>query len=394
MEARSKKIQFWSLNIASFLGQCAISMVNLALVYYLRYTLDAPARMIAFAASIYTSVYLVACLTLSKVYQHFAPRKMVALSMVGMAIPVVLITLTRSTILISFYLVLYGLAMSMLWPQMEAWITRGSEGKELNKLTSSFNFSWSFGTGISPYVASLLVVNSPSYGLLGGAVIFAVIFILICLISFNRDIRAIKPESEVIAHTDISEDKSTPLRYDSYIAVFLVYSKLSVVLNMFLLYTKEVLNIGESTNGLLLLLRGIATCFAFIYFGKTSWWQFKFKYILSAEIFFVLLLLIFANQTSVVALAIFMVLFGLIFSLCYNFSIFHAASGAIDKGKRMMIHECVLTIGQVIGVSIAGGIYDKLGWTNVLYVIALIGVIFVACQFGFNFVRKKKSTSN
>lgn len=87
-----------------------------------------------------------------------------------------------------------------------------------------------------------------------------------------------------------------------------------------------------------------------------------------------------------------MILFGLIFSLCYNFSIFHAASGAIDKGKRMMIHECVLTVGQVIGVSIAGGIYDKLGWTNVLFVIASIGVVFVICQFGVNLLRKKKST--
>ena len=394
MDARSKKIQFWALNIASFLGQCAISMVNLALVYYLRYTLNAPARMIAFAASIYTSVYLVACLTLSKVYQHFAPRKMVALSMVGMALSVVLITLTQSTLLIFFYLILYGLSMSMLWPQMEAWITRGSEGKELNKLTSSFNFSWSFGTGISPYIASLLVINSPSYGLLGGAIIFIFIFILICFISLNRDIRAVKPESEVIAHTDISEDQSTPLRYDSYISVFLVYSALSVVLNIFPLYTKEVLSLSENTNGLLLLLRGVATCFAFIYFGKTSWWQFKFKYIVGAEVIFILILLIFANQTAVIALASFMVLFGLIFSLCYNFSIFHAASGAIDKGKRMMIHECVLTIGQVIGVSIAGGIYEKLGWTNVLYTIAIIGIVFVLCQVGFNVFTKKKSTSN
>ena len=56
----------------------------------------------------------------------------------------------------------------------------------------------------------------------------------------------------------------------------------------------------------------------------------------------------------------------------------------------MMIHEWVLTVGQVIGVSIAGGIYDKLGWTNVLFVIASIGVVFVICQFGVNLLRKKK----
>ncbi len=86
-------------------------------------------------------------------------------------------------------------------------------------------------------------------------------------------------------------------------------------------------------------------------------------------------------------------LFGVIFSLCYNFSIFHAASGAIDKGKRMMIHECVLTVGQVIGVTIGGTIYEKLGYTNVLIVIAVIGIVFIISQCTAYALRKKKSTS-
>lgn len=393
MDQRSKKLQFWGLNIASFLGQCAISMVNLALVYYLRYTLNASAGTIAYAASTYTSVYLIACLLCSKIYQQFPPRIMVSLSVIGMAISVIAISFTNSIPLVFLFLVFYGFTMSMLWPQMEAWITRGSEGAELNKLTSSFNFSWSFGTGISPYLASMLVIVTPSLGLLGGAIIFFVIFLLIVALSLNKEIRAIKPEADVIKSADSSEDHSTPLRFDSYIAVFLVYSALSVVLNIFPLYTKEVLTISESTNGLLLLIRGIATCFAFIYFGSVSWWQFKFKYIIGAEAIFVALLFIFAKSTSVLSLGLFMLLFGVIFSLCYNFSIFHAASGAIDKGKRMMIHECVLTVGQVIGVTIGGTIYEKLGYTNVLIVIAVIGIVFIISQCTAYALRKKKSTS-
>ena len=143
----------------------------------------------------------------------------------------------------------------------------------------------------------------------------------------------------------------------------------------------------------MLLIRGIATCFAFIYFGSVSWWQFKFKYIIGAEAIFVALLFIFAKSTSVLSLGLFMLLFGVIFSLCYNFSIFHAASGAIDKVKRMMIHECVLTVGQVIGVTIGGTIYEKLGYTNVLIVIAVIGIVFIISQCTAYALRKKKSTS-
>lgn len=393
MDQRSKKLQFWTLNAASFLGQCGISMVNLALVYHLRYTIGADAGIIGLAASTYTTVYLIACLLFSRFYQRFAPRIMVTLSVLGMTIPVTVIALSRSLYVIFPCLVLYGAAMSMLWPQMEAWITRDSEGRDLNILTSSFNFSWSFGTGISPYVASLLVVYTPSLGLAGGVVIFIVIALMITLLSMNREIRAIKPEAEHIKEvSSTEEDHSTPLRFDSYAAVFLVYSALSVVLNIFPLYTKEVLHMSESVNGILLLIRGFSTCFAFIYFGSTSWWQFRLRYIIGAEAAFIVLLLVFAGQTSAWALALFMAVFGVIFSLCYNFSIFHAASGAVDRGKRMMIHECVLTLGQVIGVSIGGSIYDTLGFRNVLMTLALAGVVMIAGQLFIHAVAKKKRT--
>ena len=393
MNQRSRRLQFWTLNAASFLGQCGISMVNLALVYHLRYTIGADAGTIGLAASTYTTVYLIACLLFSRFYQRFAPRIMVTLSVLGMTVPVTVIALSRSLYVIFPCLVLYGAAMSMLWPQMEAWITRDSEGRDLNILTSSFNFSWSFGTGISPYVASLLVVYTPSLGLAGGVVIFIVIALMITLLSMNREIRAIKPEAEHIKEvSSTEEDHSTPLRFDSYAAVFLVYSALSVVLNIFPLYTKEVLHMSESVNGILLLIRGFSTCFAFIYFGSTSWWQFRLRYIIGAEAAFIVLLLVFAGQTSAWALALFMAVFGVIFSLCYNFSIFHAASGAVDRGKRMMIHECVLTLGQVIGVSIGGSIYDTLGFRNVLMTLALAGVVMIAGQLFIHAVAKKKRT--
>ena len=59
MKEREEKAQFWALNAASLLGQLTISMVNLALVYYLRYTLEASAAVVGAAASTYTSVDLI-----------------------------------------------------------------------------------------------------------------------------------------------------------------------------------------------------------------------------------------------------------------------------------------------------------------------------------------------
>ena len=50
----------------------------------------------------------------------------------------------------------------MLWPSIEAWFSRGKEGEALNKVSNSFNFSWSFASGIANLLAGVLVEQSVS----------------------------------------------------------------------------------------------------------------------------------------------------------------------------------------------------------------------------------------
>ena len=391
MKEREEKAQFWALNAASLLGQLTISMVNLALVYYLRYTLEASAAVVGAAASTYTSVYLICCLALGGFYQRFRPYKVVTVSVLGMALSSFLVTRTSSIILVFSFLILYGFFMSMLWPQVEAWITRGAEGSRLNRLTSAFNFSWSFGTGISPYVTAFLVTYSPSAALAGAVVLFVVIALVFQLLAAScPSVRALVPEREYIRTKEKNEEKSdhsTPLRYDSWIAVFIVYSALSVVLNIFPMYAQEELYLTETTSGFLLLLRGLATCFAFMALGRVRFWQFKAWYIYLCQALFVVLALVFSAGRSVFSIAIFFILFGVLFAQCYSFSIFHSAAGALDRGRRMVIHECVLTVGQVIGASFGGGIYQKMGYSNVLVFLAALASVLLVIQIVVHAVR-------
>ncbi len=393
MNNKSKRLQFWALNIASFFGQMGISMANLAIVYYIRYTIGADASIVGLAASTYTSCYLIFCIALSRFYQRFKPRYMVESSVLLMGLSLLGITLTHSLPLIFILLIGYGFAMSMLWPQVEAWITRDMEGAELHNDTSAFNFSWSFGTGVSPYVASLLITIKPSFGFYGAAFFFVLIYLIIFTISFiSSDIRYLCCERDHIKgkKEEKLKDNSTPLRYYSWIAVFLVYSALSVVLNIFPMYAKEVLQIGDDKSGLLLLIRGLSTCFAFVYFGAVSWWQFKAWLIFLMEALFAVVAIVFAKSASFASISIFFILFGVIFSLCYSFSIFHSASGAIDRGKRMMIHEVILTVGQVIGASIGGTIYQFLGFSNVLYALGGLSLVLLPVQIGVYSLHKRK----
>ena len=380
MDTRQAKVQFWMLNAASLLGQLAISMVNLALVYYLRYTLGASAGVVGLAASTYTGVYLACCLAFGGFYQRFRPYVVVCISLLGMGLSMVLVTCSDSIPIVFTFLVLYGFFMSMLWPQVEAWITRGAEGAQLNRLTSAFNFSWSFGTGISPYIASFLVTVSPAFALVS-------LGTLSC-----PHIRAIRPEREYIQdleRNDGAVDHSTPLRYDSWIAVFVVYSALSVVLNIFPMYAGEVAGMGETTSGFLLLLRGLATCAAFMTLGRMRFWQFKAWMIYLAQGMFVVLALVFHSASTPLSTGVFFILFGIVFALCYSFSIFHAAAGALDRGRRMVIHECVLTVGQVVGASFGGVIYQSMGYSDVLLFLAATAALLLAVQVAVHVFRRR-----
>ncbi len=388
------KTQFWTLNVASFLGQMSINMVNLALVYHLRYTLSWSAAMVGLAASTYTGLYLVCNLLLGRFWQRMRPVASLCLSLCGMAASAVLVTFSSAVPIIFLLLVLYGFFMSMLWPQMEAWITRDAEGAELNKLTSAFNFSWSFGTAVSPYLTGWLVASSPALGLRTAAAVFVLVAIVLSLVTaLTPRMRAARAESEHIRTRQEGDgvDHSTPLRYDSWAAVFIVYTALSVVLNIFPMHCTDTGLFDETVSGALLLARGLATCLCFVWLGRTHFWQFKAWMIYLMEGLFVLTTFIFSPVTGLAGNALYLCIFGMIFAFCYSFSIFHSAAGALDRGRRMVIHECVLTTGQVIGASFGGTIYEGMGYRNVLVALAAMGLVLIALQFLVRAIASRRS---
>lgn len=384
-----QSVRFWTLNIASFFAQMAISMVNLAIVYYLTGRFQASSSIIGFAASTYTITYLVGCLACAKLSEHISPRHLVESAVLGMALTVILMVLSPSLPFAFASFILYGLAMSMLWPQMETWITTGKEGKELNKVTSAFNFSWSFGTGLSSYAVAFLIERNPSWGLLGGCLLLLGVYLLVFAVSslypsIGGDVKAKHkvPSSSLV-------DQSTPLRFYAWASVILVYAALSVVLTIFPLYAIE-LGFSEKSAGVLLMIRGITTCLAFVYFGRVSWWQFRLSLIYLVQVLFALLCLVFAKASSFIAFAVFFFVFGLVFALCYDFSIFYSAAGAPNRNRRMVIHEVVLTIGSVIGALFGGIIYEKLGFSRILYAIAGLASIVLVMEWLFSNLCKRK----
>ncbi|AEC01960.1 MFS transporter [Parasphaerochaeta coccoides] len=368
------------LNLVSFLTQLGIALINLALVYHLRRTFGMGADHIGIATSIYTVSYLLACIAGESWSRRFSPRICVEVSLIGMSLSIAAVIYVRSLLFLYVVLALYGVFMSLMWPQIEGWISRGREGVRLNKAMGEFNFSWSFGAGVAPFIGGILVEISTVAALSSGAVFL--FFVMCFLFVSSRFIPSMKevPSEEHAIIQDSGTDGSTPLRYLCWSGLVLVYCGVSVVQTIFPLYAQDVLQIPESMTGALLLVRGITTCGLFYILGRTSWWHFRAWVILGVQVAFSLVCLYAVKITTVWMYIPFFVVFGSVFATAYTMSIFHGASGSVHRARRMMIHEVLLTFGMIIGAASGGFVYEHLGFPTVMLVLAGLGAFAVVME--------------
>lgn len=361
------------LSAASFLAQFTICMVNFAMVYYMKYRYGLSAGTIGIASSIYTVTYFIAAMAFSGVFSRLDRKVMLAVALIGMAACNMLILMTSQVLLLYVLLGLYGVAMSFLWPNVEAWITENEEAEELSRSVSAFNFSWSFGAGLSTMAGGVLVELGISVPIVAGIFIFILAFLLCLPLGTTKN--AVLKEKEVVR-----DDRSTSLRYLSWTGIFISYACYSLMINIFPLYSTEVLGFTEADAGTLLLFRGMSSCISFIVFSRLHFWQFNKAVILSSQLLLALLFPCFPLLHGRAGIALFFVIYGILFALVYEMSIFHGASGAVDREKRMVVHEVLINVGMVLGASAGGMIYERFSFSLTLYALSAVAVAALAAE--------------
>ena len=360
------------LALSSFLSQGAIVIFNFTLVYYLRECgIDSVG--IGIASSIYPTLYFLGCILMPKVLPSINGKTRILMADIGMALTGVILTLLRNEALIMMDLVFYGLFQSLLWTNMETWITGGKEGDELTSRLTLFNFSWSFSVGLATSFSGFVSEYSTRLSIWSGCVFFLISALLVALSGRSYDS---KKEKEEI----VSEDHSSPLRFPSWAGVLLVYTGYSLVLTVFPQYAMDTLGYSESVTGNILLFRGISVTIAFLIMQKARVWQKGVGPILGSQAFFAILTFLMLFLRSVAAFAILFALYGFVFALSYDLSIFHGAEGAKDRHKRMVIHEVLLTLGTIIGSLVGGFVYQYFSFKTLVLTISILSMVIVVIE--------------
>jgi DHA1 family multidrug resistance protein-like MFS transporter/DHA1 family quinolone resistance protein-like MFS transporter len=134
----------------------------------------------------------------------------------------------------------------------------------------------------------------------------------------------------------------------------------------------------------------VATCLSFLALGRLEFWHFKKRYIFLVQILFALFCLLAAGFTSPIPYAFFFLVFGFLFAFAYDQSMFHGASGSINRSHRMIIHEVLLTIGTILGAVGGGYIYEKLSFSRLLLVVASSALVLVSIEMAIAFVWRQR----
>lgn len=360
------------LALSTFLSQGSIVIFNFTLVYYLRECgIDSVG--IGLASSIYPTLYFLGCIFMPKLLPSLKGKARILAANIGMAFTGLVLTFIKNEALIMTDLVFYGLFQSLLWTNMETWITGGKEGGELTSRLTLFNFSWSFSVGLATSFSGFVSEYSTRLSIWSGCVFFLISALLVALSGRSYDS---KKEKEEI----VSEDHSSPLRFPSWAGVLLVYTGYSLVLTVFPQYAMDTLGYSESVTGNILLFRGISVTIAFLIMQKARVWQKGVGPILGSQAFFAILTFLMLFLRSIAAFAILFALYGFVFALSYDLSIFHGAEGAKDRHKRMVIHEVLLTLGTIIGSLVGGFVYQYFSFKTLVLTISILSVVIVVIE--------------
>lgn len=369
------------LALSTFLSQGSIVIFNFTLVYYLRECgIDSVG--IGLASSIYPTLYFLGCIFMPKLLPSLKGKARILAANIGMAFTGLVLTFIKNEALIMTDLVFYGLFQSLLWTNMETWITGGKEGDELTSRLTLFNFSWSFSVGLATSFSGFVSEYSTRLSIWSGCVFFLISALLVALSGRSYDS---KKEKEEI----VSEDHSSPLRFPSWAGVLLVYTGYSLVLTVFPQYAMDTLGYSESVTGNILLFRGISVTIAFLIMQKARVWQKEVGPILGSQAFFAILTFLMLFLRSVAAFAILFALYGFVFALSYDLSIFHGAEGAKDRHKRMVIHEVLLTLGTIIGSLVGGFVYQYFSFKTLVLTISILSVVIVVIEALALFIKRE-----
>jgi len=234
----------------AFVVSLAIGIINLGMIFLIKETYGAGPALVGWFTAFWAGAYFLGCVAFRPLSRKLDAATSSAL--MGMISAAVLAAQFAAPSLASAFAAytFYGLACALVWPRLMGWLAAGLEGKVLSRASGSYSLSWSVGMTLSPYIAGILSERNLNLPVYAGIALFLAVGV------FMLAARKIAPPTGCPRGNPSSqpasppaEDHSCSLRYPAWIGLFAIYILYSVFNNIFPLYAKDELAMGESGIG-------------------------------------------------------------------------------------------------------------------------------------------------
>ncbi len=373
----------------------ALIVTTFSMIFYARDVFQASSSLIGWLAALPYLCYFSGCFLFRPLYRLLLPRHSLILATAASGVLLAGMLLAGSLPLLFVLYGLFGFSLSLFWPPLMGWLSFGKEERVLNTTLGGFNLSWSGGNIIAPAIAGFLLQMGIGVPFRAAAVIMAAVCLTVLTASFVvPGIRQDRQREPLRRGEEALEDRSTPLRYPAWIGLCASYVVLGITMSAFLLYLREEIGLSETRIGLLILFRALFSTLGFIILSRFSFWHYKSRLMVLGQGLIIAVVALMIALRTFFGFSLAMALFGLLFALSYNNSLFHGVSGSSRRSTRMAVHEGLLTAGMVAGSAIGGILYQSGGFARVLVFACTVVAAAAAAQAALVLIFRKISTSS
>ena len=337
--------------------------LNFALVFYAHDKFGADTFQASLFGSLYSLSYLLCCSFGGKLLQKIPPLRSILLAISFVFIGLWLM-LKAPTLTIAYIVQTgIGISISLFWPQLMGWLSSGQEGKQLARATSFFNFSWSTGTIVAPFLAGFLSDLNGVYPLYACLAFTAVNGIYVALAGYRLQhdettTAAAKTTSSTAAQQQLG-DHSPTIRFPAWYGLVCAWFAIGFLYNSYPLMAEQSLGFSRQHIGNLILLRALFATIMMTAMGFCSFWQFRYWQLIAGHLLLAVNMLLFGFASNSVSITMLISMSGILCAHAYTNSMFHGISGSTNRTLRMAIHEAALSIGAVIGGAATGWLFER-----------------------------------
>ena len=337
--------------------------LNFALVFYAHDKFGADTFQASLFGSLYSLSYLLCCSFGGKLLQKIPPLRSILLAISFVFIGLWLM-LKAPTLTIAYIVQTgIGISISLFWPQLMGWLSSGQEGKQLARATSFFNFSWSTGTIVAPFLAGFLSDLNGVYPLYACLAFTAVNGLSVALAGYRLQ----HDETATAAATTTSStaaqqqlgDHSPTIRFPAWYGLVCAWFAIGFLYNSYPLMAEQSLGFSRQHIGNLILLRALFATIMMTAMGFCSFWQFRYWQLIAGHLLLAVNMLLFGFASNSVSITMLISMSGILCAHAYTNSMFHGISGSTNRTLRMAIHEAALSIGAVIGGAATGWLFER-----------------------------------